>query len=103
MLATELAVFYSFGIHAFVINKLSLILKVLRILLRKSLTGPLYKCLNLGQVIADMDSLALVELGGLENPQVVAAVVAEGHRLPVEVLLQDLVLGLLLHALVLLG
>ena len=47
-----------------------------------------------------MDTLALVQFGGFQDPEVVPAVVAKGHGLSVEVFLQYFVLSLLLEGVI---
>ena len=64
--------------------------EVISLLLGDALAVSLYESLDLRQAVGDVDTLPLVQLCRLEYPQVVPAVVAEGHALPEEVLLQQL-------------
>ena len=44
---------------------------------------------DLLQLVADVDALALIELGSFEDPQIMTTVMAERHGMPCKVLFED--------------
>lgn len=64
--------------------------EVLCLLLRNAFDVAVYQALDLSEIVADVYSLALIELGRFDDPVVMPGVMAERHAVAGEVLLQKL-------------